>query len=281
MKAEQFILPLMLASLCVCIAYAEQPANTQQSENKSLVEKSKETLDQGVKKVTGFFGKVKSKVTGQDNTHPEPDKIIDNKQEKLKKVKIHESYLENAVILCSKNLHAKCDSKYGITIHLDLDISVYFELTGKEAGKNYYRLERHLYNLKQTSIPAGQEILIRTGNDKVYKAVTDRAYSNESYIDQDINTKVVSTEYTPLTLVYLLPQKCMQDMVEYGVKKVRIGKTDGYKFSDTFNDYVFTDKQFNELHRKIKNIYHSISLKQEEIRKKPIITRKPEVIPEF
>lgn len=113
----------------------------------------------------------------------------------------------------------------------------------KQIHKQYY-IHREVYAVGKKIIPAGNEILIRTANMEVGKAVTQRAFSNEkdeNYLRNNQTGYIYGTEssWGDVFAEWLLPNETVNNILEYGVIKIRTDE----------NDYIFEGKEFENAHK--------------------------------
>ncbi|MCM1316581.1 MAG: hypothetical protein NC241_00210 [Bacteroides sp.] len=273
MKKIISLLSIILVSTATAMAANEADSI---STGKKLVENSKEAIGSAAKKVSGMFGKIKDKAKDKLGSH-KSDEPKDNTSE-LKKIKIKDELGSYDYFILPKDFKFKSDEKK----ELPFKISVYVDLKDPDK-KKYYRFEYFFYCFNQVTIPKGAQVLIRTGNDKVYKAQTVKEYSNTAstgatYKFNPVSNKSeitgVETSWSDLNILYVLEDGAFEDMVEHGVKKIRLGASD---------DYNFSEDRFEKLHTFLKNYNYSVNLKSERIKNytPPAVRQTQQTIPDF
>lgn len=78
-----------------------------------------------------------------------------------------------------------------------------------------------------------------------------------------------------LSLKYDLEDGAIEDMAEFGVKKIRIGAD---------NDFNFSEENFQKLHSFLRNFKYTVDIKSERIKDyepPKVPEKKPTEIPEF
>lgn len=145
---------------------AAEPESEKDSNN-SVISNVKSGVDKSIKKVTKLFSKNKGENDGnKKNTET---------AQTPKKIKITDAIVAGEYYVSPKKLNFKSDEDK----KLPLQIEVYANLYTKER-KKIYKFRYYIECSSKVNIPAGAQILIRTGNDKVYKAITKTAYTNVS-----------------------------------------------------------------------------------------------------
>lgn len=186
------------------------------------------------------------------------------KEKKLKKVKIEYETFPNSMIIWIKDSYKlkKClENYYGSIKNQTINVGtvIYYD-PNTDAFSYAPFVEVFSYSFSgKEYVPEGAELLIRTGNDKVYIAKTRCAYGagvptySANYSTINYQVTGVSKSYDNILARYFIPESAMADICEYGVKKVKLKDASG-----DVKTFELTDKQFDELAYKIKCWTYSV-----------------------
>ncbi|MCH5319604.1 MAG: hypothetical protein J1E38_07865 [Paramuribaculum sp.] len=216
-------------------------------------------LDKGKKKVVNAFNSIKNKISHKSDSTEVEEEVVKDKGKSFKSKKVHEKYPQFNERYYWTNRHKykgsdKTELEFGFSGEITYDTK---SKTTSEKIYIYYMIYGHKNSI---TIPKGSEILIRTGNDKVYKAVTLTSFANSSQLsnighfsaaDNQYHLYGVETTYTNLEPDFYLSPEAIKDILEYGIIKVRIGR----------NDLKLEDKSFEKGNNEIKDYLKSLQAK--------------------
>lgn len=224
--------------------------------------KVEEVFNKGKNGVVGAFNKVKDKLKGKnknDSTKSSKEKSKETKATKkndgFKKKKVSVGYpASNQRFFYTKKHKYKGSDKN----EFDLGFSgtvIYDNKTGKVTKQ--IKIYRNIYGFNKIVIPKGTEILIRTANGKVHKGVTLFTYENESQLsnighfsaaDNQYHMYGVEQTWEDVEPHYYIDDNAVNDILEYGVIKMRIGNS----------DMVLEGKEFEKEHKEMNDYLRSI-----------------------
>ena len=186
------------------------------------------------------------------------------KEKKLKKVKVKYEAFPDGMIMWIKDSYKlkKClENYYGSIKNQTINVGSLICYDPKTDDFTYAPfVEVFSYSFSGNEyVPEGDELLIRTGNDKVYVAKTWSAYGagaptySANYSPNTYQVTGVSKSYDNIYARYFIPESAMADICEYGVKKVKLKDASG-----DVKTFELTDKQFDDLAYKIKCWIYSV-----------------------
>lgn len=235
------------------------------AQEKSIVsdtkEKTKELFKDGKKGVTNLFNKAKEKVVGLNNV---TDTVVTEKAKNDKPAKKPYTFKKQKVKeYFSSRTERTFNTKYqtykgsnGVSQNLEFDAFVWYDQAKNTIYHRYFIYRVVPAKGKQSTLPKGNEILIRTANQVVSKAVTLMEFTNEqeSHTLHNSNTGYsygTHLEWGNIDAYYYLTDETVNDIIEYGIIKLR---------TDTY-DLVLEGKEFEKAHQLMAN--YLLSLKEE------------------